>query len=82
MARKTSSSKKKNRSKTLISTVDKHDLKTKARPQQNEMSCNESTHKSINEDEICNCFLRRGQMFLPPNLLKKNDFIEDEDGKR
>ena len=76
MARKTIS-KKRFRQKTVdlsdaayhnnITTQEEHDDQEKG----NDNEC---------KVDDCNCYLRRGQMFLPPNLLK--DTSTPFDGKR
>jgi hypothetical protein len=47
---------------------------------------NEKTSTDVIEDNSaqsgcknsdCQCFLKRGQMFLPPNLLQSNEMIHD-----
>ena len=33
----------------------------------------QSQHENHQDDQVCNCFLRRGQMFLPPSMIKSNN---------
>ena len=33
----------------------------------------QAQHENHQDDQACNCFLRRGQMFLPPSMVKTNN---------
>lgn len=37
----------------------------------------ENSAQSGCKNSQCQCFLKRGQMFLPPNLLQNNEMIHD-----
>ena len=41
--------------------------------ERNEPEHLEAQHDNHQDDQACNCFLRRGQMFLPPSMVKTNN---------
>lgn len=90
MARKTASTIRRNKKKSRTSVVtlnDKSLTKNNQGTKDNNTSIlHQNKEDSHCNDIECNCFLKRGQMFLPPNLLNNGDDGSNDqdvaDGKR